>query len=163
MSDAIAARVVGLLHERGETLTTAESLTGGGLGRAITTVPGASTVYLGGTIAYSNHIKRTHLGVSESTLTDYGAVSAECALEMAQGAVNRTGADWALSTTGVAGPDGQEGKPVGLVYVGVVGPEGVTALQLNLTGDREQVREQTIIAALNGLIDILDGQGDTTP
>jgi PncC family amidohydrolase len=155
MADAVAARIVGLLRERGETLTTAESLTGGGLGQAITTVPGASAVYLGGTIAYSTNLKRTHLGVSESTLAEHGAVSAECALEMAQGAINRTGADWAISTTGVAGPDSQEGKPVGLVYVGVVGPEGATALRFDLAGEREQIREQSIAAALSALIDIL--------
>lgn len=160
MPDAVAARVLGLLRERGETLATAESLTGGGLGQVITTVPGASTVYLGGTIAYSTELKRSHLGVSESTLTDHGAVSAECAVEMARGAVNRTGADWALSTTGVAGPDSQEGKPVGLVYVGVVGPAGATALRLDLAGEREQIREQTITAALSGLIQNLAEQGD---
>ena len=118
----IAARLVGLLREHGQTLASAESLTGGGVGAAVTSVPGASDVYLGGVIAYATEIKRTHLGVSDTTVREHGVVSAECALEMARGVVERTGADWGVSTTGVAGPDAQEEQPVGLVFIGVVRP-----------------------------------------
>ena len=151
----LAARLVGLLHEHGQTLATAESLTGGGVGAAVTSVPGASEVYLGGVIAYATDLKRTHLGVSDATVRDPGVVSAECALEMARGVVDRTGADWGLSTTGVAGPDPQEGQPVGLVFIGVVGPQGVVVERHHFDGDRDEVRRQAVERALDQVLRLL--------
>ena len=101
------------LAERGQTVATAESLTGGLLAATITSVPGASAVYVGGVVSYAASVKQDLLDVPAEVVTAHGTVSAECARAMAAGARHRTGADWAMATTGVAGPDPLEGHPVG--------------------------------------------------
>src|SRR5690348_4767165 len=115
--DSTAAGVLARLRERGETLACAESLTGGGLAAALTAVPGASASMRGGVVSYATEVKRTVLGVTAELV-----ISAACAEQMAVGVRDLLGATWGLSTTGVAGPDTQEGQPVGTVFVGVIGP-----------------------------------------
>jgi nicotinamide-nucleotide amidase len=114
----------------GVTLATAESLTGGALADLVSASPGASESYLGGVVSYATSVKTALLGVSADTIDAHGVVSAACAEEMAVGVKELLGADWALSTTGVAGPTEQEGKPVGTVFVGLAGPDGATAHEL---------------------------------
>ena len=123
--DSLAAVVLQLLRERGQTLAVAESCTGGGLGAALAAVPGASDGFLGGVIAYANAVKQALLGVPTELLEAHGAVSDPVALAMAEGARRCTGSDWALAITGVAGPGGgSDEKPVGLVHIAVAGPDG---------------------------------------
>jgi nicotinamide-nucleotide amidase len=140
------------LTRRGLTLATAESLTGGALADLVSASPGASESYLGGIVSYATSVKTTVLGVSEETVATHGVVSAACAEEMAARARELIGADWAISTTGVAGPTEQEGKPVGTVFVGLAGPDGATAHQLNLSGDRAAIRAETCWAAVDQLL-----------
>lgn len=138
----------GLLQARGETVATAESLTGGRLAAQLTAVPGASATYRGGVVAYANEVKVDVLGVPAEVVAQHGAVSAQCACAMALGIVRLTGATWGIATTGVAGPDLQEGKPVGTVFLGLAGPGGVSAVPLRLAGDRSAIVEQTCRGAL---------------
>jgi nicotinamide-nucleotide amidase len=145
------ANVQALLVSGGATVATAESLTGGLLGGRFTSVPGSSEVYLGGVVTYSTDLKVSLLGVPLAVVDGPGVVSAECAEAMASGARRLTGSTYALSTTGVAGPDSQEDKPAGTVYVGLAGPDGVRSVALHLTGNRETIREQTVGAALSAL------------
>ena len=134
----------------GKTLATAESCTGGGIGAALTAVPGASTVYKGGIISYTNWVKAHLLGVDENLLNTFGAVSAPVARAMALGARVITGADLALSVTGLAGPDGDDrGNPVGTVFTALAAPEGVFVEQLALGGDRAQIRALSAHHALD--------------
>jgi nicotinamide-nucleotide amidase len=151
--------VVGrLLRERGATVAVAESCTGGMLGARLTTIPGSSQYFVGGFITYSNALKRELLGVSADTLERYGAVSAETAEAMAAGARDRAGATYAVSITGVAGPDGgTDEKPVGLVYLAIAGPEGNTVTHRRFIGDRERIRVFTAQAALDLLRRRLQG------
>ena len=142
------------LQDRGETLAVAESCTGGGLGQLLTAVAGSSAYFLGGIIAYDNRIKTALLGVSAETLDRFGAVSHETAKEMAIGARDRLGSTWAISITGVAGPGGgSEAKPVGLVYAGIAGPDGVTTheMRLGIQRDREWIRYVSACTALDFL------------
>lgn len=133
----------------GRRLATAESLTGGGIGAALTAVPGASSVYAGGIISYTNAVKQELLGVPGELLDTLGAVSGPVALAMAQGARRALKADVAVSVTGLAGPDGDEfGHSVGTVFIGYADGETALAQQYHFPGDRAQVREQTILAAL---------------
>ena len=132
-----------------KTLATAESCTGGLLGALLTAVPGSSDVYRGGVISYCNAVKHGLLGVPEALLEEYGAVSWQVAEAMAEGACRAAQADFGVSTTGLAGPDGDgSGKPVGLVYVGCAGPKGVTHRELHLTGSRDEIRQQACREAL---------------
>jgi len=139
---------VRLLRERGLLLASAESLTGGLLGGRVTSVSGASAAYVGGVISYANEVKLRLLGVPEEVVSGAGVVSAACAEAMASGVRALVGADVGVSTTGVAGPDSQEGKPVGLVYVGYADARGVVAVEHHLTGDREAIRDAAVDAAL---------------
>ncbi|WP_300682580.1 CinA family protein [Nocardioides sp.] len=150
-----AARAGELLRARGLTLATAESLTGGQLAATFTSVPGISAVYVGGAVTYWTEFKQSLLGVSEEIVDTVGVVSAACAEAMATGVRGLAGATYALSTTGVAGPDPQEGKPVGTVFVGIAGPGGVRAVQLALSGTRAEIQAQTCAAAVDLLIDAL--------
>lgn len=150
-----AAALLTLLERRAATLATAESLTGGLLGAGITRVPGASRVYLGGVVAYATEVKRRLLGIEQDLVDQYGVVSAECARAMADGVRQLLGSTYGLSTTGVAGPQSQEGRPVGTVFVGVAGPGLLTAVALELNGDRDRVRERTCGEALSALGGIL--------
>jgi len=141
-----------LLSRTGQTLATAESCTGGMIGRMITDAPGASAYYVGGIIAYANEVKIAHLGVPAETLTAHGAVSEEVADAMARGCRSRFTTDWAVSVTGIAGPGGgTEDKPVGLVYIALAGPDGCTTHRHVFPGPRDQVRHRTAMAALNHL------------
>ncbi len=144
-----AKKLVELLRKKNKTLATAESCTGGMIGAALTSVPGASEVYGFGFITYANEAKERLLGVRGETLAAHGAVSPETAAEMAAGALRVSGAGIAVAVTGIAGPGGgTPEKPVGLVYVGVASEKGVRTVKLNLSGDREQVRRQTVERAL---------------
>ena len=139
---------------QGKTLATAESLTGGGIGAALTAVPGASAVFKGGIISYTNEVKQALLGVSLETLEVHGAVSCQTAEEMAIGARRLLQADVAVSVTGLAGPGGDEyGNPVGTVCIGYCDAWESFAVRRHFDGDRESVRSQTIHAALELILD----------
>jgi nicotinamide-nucleotide amidase len=145
-----AALVLRLLNERGLTLATAESCTGGLVAARLTEVPGSSAVFVGSVVAYSNDVKESSLGVPAELLREHGAVSAEVAAAMAAGARERLGADVAVSVTGIAGPDGgTPEKPVGLVFLHAAGPMGERAQRIELPGDRETVRGRAAVAALH--------------
>ncbi len=133
----------------GKTLATAESCTGGGIGQALTAIPGSSQVYKGGIISYVNQIKRDLLHVPASLLETEGAVSASVAEAMAWGAREVLGADVAISVTGLAGPDGDEfGRPVGTVFIGCADSAGAVVHEYHFAGTRAQIRERAIQAAL---------------
>lgn len=147
---ATAELVLRLLRERGLRLATAESCTGGLVGAALTEIPGSSDVYVGGVVAYANEVKERALGVPAETLARYGAVSAETALAMADGARAAFDADVAVAVTGVAGPGGgTEEKPVGLVHVAAAGPMGQREARLDFPGDRETIRARAVTSALH--------------
>ncbi|WP_329414264.1 CinA family protein [Streptomyces sp. NBC_00704] len=161
-----AADVVRLLTVRGETLAVAESLTGGLVAAEITSVPGASKVFRGSVTAYATELKHRLLGVDPGLLAARGAVDAQVAAQMAAGARTALDADWAVATTGVAGPDPQDGQPVGTVFVAVDGPCGtdrgsagggkVEALRLN--GDRAEIRRESVRSVLALLLRELAGE-----
>lgn len=153
----VAAALHAELARRSAMIATAESLTGGALGDLVSAAPGASDTYLGGVVSYATAVKQKVLGVSGDTVEKHGVVSAECAAEMARGVRSLLGADYAVSTTGVAGPTEQEGKPVGLVYIGVAGPGGVTTRGLRLEGDRRQIRERTCLEAMSTALSVIVG------
>lgn len=141
--------VADLLKERGYTITTAESCTGGMLAARLINVPGVSEVYRTGFITYANKAKRKELGVLKETLRLYGAVSRETAMEMARGAAEHADAEVALATTGIAGPDGgTETKPVGLVYISCYVAGEVTVREYRFSGNRAKIRESAVAAAL---------------
>lgn len=141
--------VVSLLEKNELTISTAESCTGGLLAGRIINVPGVSDVYKEGFITYTNKAKRKTLGVNKATLKKYGAVSTQTAREMALGAALEADSDVSISVTGIAGPDGgTDEKPVGLVYIGVCVKNKVHVEEFRFSGDRANVREQTVISAL---------------
>jgi nicotinamide-nucleotide amidase len=142
--------VLSLLRARGLTLATAESCTGGLVAARLTDVPGSSDVFLGAVVAYANEVKEGELGVPAEVIARYGAVSAETATAMAQGARERLGADIAVGVTGIAGPGGgTPEKPVGLVHLHVAGPGGGRDQRLDLPGDRETIRTRATVASLH--------------
>ena len=148
----VAENLVELLRARGLVCATAESCTGGGVGSAITSVPGSSAVFAGGVISYSNEVKRDVLGVSAEALERYGAVSPQVAEQMAEGARRLLKTDLAVSLTGIAGPDGgSDEKPVGLVWFGLSTRDGTRTEKAIFRGDRAQVRAQAVVHALGML------------
>jgi nicotinamide-nucleotide amidase len=149
--DALLVR----LRELGQSLATAESLTGGLLAATIVDVPGASKVFRGGLVVYATDLKHTLAGVDAGLLAAQGPASAAVAVELARGARVRCGADWALATTGVAGPDPQDGIPVGTVFVAIAGPATGAVRELRLTGDRPAIRAGAVAAALSLLAEAL--------
>ncbi|MFF1698500.1 CinA family protein [Streptomyces sp. NPDC058257] len=172
-----AAEVLRLLQARGETLAVAESLTGGLVAAELTAVPGASRVFRGSVTAYATELKHQVLGVDGTLLAERGAVDAEVALQMAAGVRKVMGADWGIATTGVAGPDPQDGQPVGTVFVALDGPDSavggpvsavggpgyalrsegkVAALRLN--GERSDIRMESARSVLRLLIERLSGE-----
>ncbi|MEV1063678.1 CinA family protein [Streptomyces sp. NPDC050263] len=161
-----AADVVRLLTVSGSTLAVAESLTGGLVAAEITSVPGASRVFRGSVTAYATELKHELLGVDAGLLEARGAVDAQVAAQMAVGVRKALGADWGVATTGVAGPDPQDGQPVGTVFVAVDGPFGtdsgsaaggkVEALRLN--GDRAEIRRESVRSVLALLLTELAGE-----
>jgi len=148
------------LRSRGWTLGIAESLTGGAVTAEFVSVPGASAVLLGGVVAYATPVKHTLLGVDGELLAAHGPVHPQVALEMADGvrsavAVDGRRADAGLSTTGIAGPDSPDGQPVGTVHIGVVTPLGERTAAFLFSGDRAQIRAQSVQAAFSLLRGIL--------
>ena len=142
-------RILELCNSRGWKLAVAESCTGGLIGARLTSVPGSSSYFAGGVIAYSNDLKKNLLNVPAGLLESEGAVSGPVVEAMARGGIAATGADCGISVTGVAGPDGgTEEKPVGTVWVGIALPSGTISRQYHFQGNREEVREQTVKAAL---------------
>jgi nicotinamide-nucleotide amidase len=153
---AIAALVLEAADEAGESIVTAESSTGGLIAAALTDVPGSSESYFGGVVAYSDDLKREELGVPEQVLQEHGAVSAESAAAMAEGARVRFGAGVAVAVTGIAGPGGGSAeKPVGLVFISVASRDGTKVRRFELPGDRESVRARTTALALHMLRRVL--------
>ena len=141
-----AQEIVMLLSRRGETLASAESLTAGLFSAEICNVSGASQCFLGGLCAYQDHIKANMLSVFPETLEKYSTVSASCARQMAKGAREKFGSDYALSTTGYAGPAGED---VGLVFIGLSTKDGEKAFRLRLSGSRQGIRKMTVQIALH--------------
>jgi nicotinamide-nucleotide amidase len=157
MRSALAASILAELSRRGETLASAESLTGGMVGLLLTDVPGASVSYVGGVISYATRLKATLVGVDAATLAELGPVAERTAAEMARGVAERCNADWGIATTGVAGPESQDGHPVGEVFVAVSYPAGdlLRVKELSLEGGRAVIREQAAVAALALLAEAL--------
>jgi nicotinamide-nucleotide amidase len=153
-----AADLVARLRAAGKTVAVAESLTGGLVAAALTDIPGASVVVRGGVLAYATDVKAHVLGVNEVLLAQVGAVDADVAEQMASGVRSLMGATYGLATTGVAGPDRVDGKPVGTVYVAVVGPGSSRVKALSLSGDRGDIRADSVLAALTLLAEELGAQ-----
>lgn len=148
-SRTTSADVLKALEAQGLTLATAESCTGGGIGQALTGVPGSSRVYRGGIISYTNEVKMALLQVPSEILEELGAVSGAVAEAMAKGAAKATGAEVAVSTTGLAGPGGDDfGNPVGTVWIGLWVKGRAESRKFLFIGDRESIREQAVEAAL---------------
>lgn len=158
--DAPAASLIRRLVERGWSIAVAESLTGGLVVSALVDVPGASAVVRGGIVAYATPLKATLLGVAESLLAERGAVDPEVAAQMARGirtatAISGAPADVGIATTGVAGPDPQDGRAVGTVFVAVDAPSGTRVHELSLRGTRAQIRADAAAAAVRAALDAL--------
>ncbi|MEE8547716.1 MAG: nicotinamide-nucleotide amidohydrolase family protein [bacterium] len=143
--------------EKGWNLAVAESCTGGLLGGRITSVPGSSAYFVGGAITYSDDLKISMLGIKEKLVRDYGAVSSEVAVAMAEGVAGMTGADVGVAITGVAGPDGSEAKPPGTVHVAVKTPFTIEARLYHFKGTREDVRKNAVDAALELVLAVVTG------
>lgn len=146
-----------LLADRGETVATAESLTAGLLAATLVDVPGASATFRGGLVVYATDLKASLAGVPARLLATRGPVDGDVAVALAAGAATRCDADWGVSTTGVAGPDPQNGVAVGTVWVAVSGPAGQGARRMTLDGDRPAIRAAAVDAALLLLRDLLAG------
>ena len=158
----LARALVAELTARGETVAVAESLTGGLVVAELVGVPGASAVVRGGVVAYATPVKATVLGVDAELLAEHGAVDPEVARQMAAGvrmalAVDGVPATWGISTTGVAGPDPQDGQPVGTVFVGIASAAGAEAVELHLDGDRGAIRRAVVSELLARLRSRLQG------
>lgn len=150
--DTLEQLVGRLLKEKKQTLSLAESCSGGLIAHLVTSVPGSSAYFMGGVVSYSYESKTNMLGVTKETLEKFGAVSEEVVTQMAGGARKEFKTDWAVSASGIAGPDGgMEGKPVGTVWIAVAGPNGVKAKKFQFGGDRERNIAVTAITALNML------------
>ena len=148
--DTLVGVVARLLSSHNMTLAVAESCTGGLLGKMITDVSGSSRFFWGGVISYSNQAKQKVLGVKSVTLHDHGAVSRATALEMAQGVKRLAGTDWGVSITGIAGPDGgSKEKPIGLVYIAVVGDNLEQVREMHFVGSRDAIRMLSAKSALD--------------
>ena len=151
-----AVRLVKALKKAGKTVATAESCTGGLIGKRITDVPGSSGVYPGGVISYSCEIKRRILGVDAAVLDAAGPVCETVAAQMAEGVRALMGSDYALSSTGVAGPDSDAFcNPVGLVYIGLTDGRHTQVLELHLSGSRASIREQAAETAILKLMELI--------
>ena len=151
-------RLAAVLIEKKLKLATAESCTGGGIAQVLTDLPGSSAWFERGFVTYSNQSKNEMLGVSTDTLTHYGAVSMQVARQMAEGAIKHSRAQVSLAVTGIAGPGGgSDEKPVGTVWIAWAGMDKKTVYKKHqFTGDRHEVRQQTIDAAMIGMMDFLE-------
>ncbi|GAA5053885.1 nicotinamide-nucleotide amidase [Thermocatellispora tengchongensis] len=152
----VAAELLALLVRRQATLAVAESLTGGLIGATITTVPGSSAAFRGGVVAYATDLKERLLGVPADLLAREGAVHPDVAAAMAAGVRALAGATYGLAVTGVAGPDPQDGRPVGTVHVAACGPGGeISHRDVRLSGSREQIRVKTVKEAVDLLLAVV--------
>jgi len=150
-------KIIALLTERGETITFAESCTGGRIAAAFTAVPGASDVLNGACVTYSNQIKHQWLGVDTEVLNNYGAVSRECVSQMLEGIIKMAHADYAIAVSGIAGPaGGTELKPVGTVYIGITAPQTKEIYHCHFHGDRASIQEQSVHFAIEKLGKLLN-------
>jgi nicotinamide-nucleotide amidase len=154
MSD-LAAKVIDLLRERRQTISCAESITGGALTAALVSVSGASDVLLGSIVAYSKEIKISQLGLSAELIDDKGLVSKEVAIAMAKGARQRLGSSWAISSTGSAGPTALVGSSPGEIWIAILGPDRQESVKLSLNGARQEVINGAVESALTLLERIL--------
>ncbi len=148
---SLPKEVFSMLKDRNWSISTAESLTGGMFSQELTDLPGVSSLFYGGVVCYSNEVKR-EIGVSKETLEAYGAVSEECAIELARSVKAKYKTDVGISFTGVAGPDPSEGKDAGTVYIGVSAPSGEKVVALNLAGNRNAIRKRTVKHGFNTLL-----------
>ncbi len=153
LSDLVAA-----LKDRGETVATAESLTGGLVAALLTSVPGSSSVVLGGVVVYATRLKESLANVDAELLAEHGPVHPEVATQLADGARGVCGATWGIGLTGVAGPDPQDGIEPGVVHLGVSGPTGAHVRTIGVNGNRHQVRSAAAVAALDLLRAQIDDQ-----
>lgn len=152
-----ARSLVARLKERGSTISTAESITGGRIASAVTAVPGSSEIFPGGIVSYCDRIKAELLGVPKTLLNQFGAVSEPVAIAMAQGAAQRLKTDFAVSATGLAGPDGDgSGQPVGTVFLGLYAEGKTWCSHLTLEGSREQIQHQAVEQALELVLSALE-------
>jgi len=163
VAPTVAADLVARLTARGQTVAVAESLTGGLVAAELTDVAGASAVVRGGVLAYATDLKAQVLGVDRDLLARVGAVDPDVADQMARGVRSLMGATYGLATTGVAGPDQADGKAVGLVYVAVAGPGSATVKALRLSGDRGEIRTQSVRAVLALLADAVSARTGEDP
>ena len=154
MSD-LAAKVIDLLRERSESISCAESITGGALTSALVSISGASDVLLGSIVAYSKEMKMNQLGLSAELIDDKGLVSKEVALEMAKGGRQKLGSSWAISSTGSAGPRALDGSSPGEIWIAIVGPDRQESVKLSLNGARQEVINGAVESALTLLERIL--------
>lgn len=154
-SEGVARLIIEILTRRGQSVSVAESLTGGLVTGALTSIAGASLVVRGGIVAYATDLKAALLGVPADLLARQGPVDPEVAAAMAAGARRLLSASYGVATTGVAGPGPADGQPQGTVYIAVVGPSGSSGAGLHLPGDRQQVRDGTVRAALSLLLSTL--------
>lgn len=156
LTAAVPARaVVEELTRRGQTVATAESLTAGLLAATLAGVPGASNVLRGGLVVYATDLKGTLAGVDADVLAEDGPVARRTAAQLAEGAARRCGADWGVGLTGVAGPDPQDGHPPGTVFLGIAGPGGTEVTELELAGDRWEIRSNCVRVAVSSLLERL--------
>ena len=150
-------KIIQKLTEQKQTVSFAESCTGGRIAAAFTAVSGASEILDGSVVSYSNDIKHTWLGVEKEVLENFGAVSSQCVAQMLEGIKNLSGADYALAVSGIAGPTGgTELKPVGTVYIGLQTPFSQEVFQCFFHGDREAIQEQSTAFAIEKLEEYLD-------
>lgn len=162
-ADSAAAAVIHRLVERKETMAAVESLTGGLLAATVVDVAGASRVFRGGLVVYATGLKASLAGVPKDLLDERGPVDPDVAAALAAGGRKRCGADWCAATTGVAGPEEQDGKPVGLVFVAAAGPGGTAVRRLELSGNRLTIRTGAVAGALRLLAEQLRGGSDGAP
>jgi len=161
---ALVAQVHQQLLRRAETVAVAESLTGGLLSAALSKPPGASQIFRGGLVVYATDLKAHLAGVDEGLLARVGAVHPDVAAQLATGAARRLGADWGIGVTGVAGPDRQDGQPVGLVFIGICPPAGIRAdrvadvRRLLADGGRSDIRHQSVASCLRWLLEAIGDQ-----
>lgn len=156
-ADLAAAAAVHTLVDRRQTLSVAESLTGGLVAATIVEIAGVSAVFRGGLVVYATDLKHSLAGVPQHLLDERGPVDPDVALALAAGVRERCGSDWGLATTGVAGPEPQDGKPVGMVFVAVAGPAGAAVRELSLPGSRAEIRTASVTCALSLLVAELRG------
>ena len=150
-------KIIQKLTEQKQTVSFAESCTGGRIAAAFTAISGASAVLDGSVVSYSNDIKHTWLGVEKEVLENFGAVSSQCVSQMLEGIKNLSAADYAIAVSGIAGPTGgTELKPVGTVYIGLQTPFSQEVFHCNFSGPREAVQEQSTLFAIEKLAEILN-------